>query len=275
MIDKLEIILQIITGMGGILAVIGSTRQITCLSLVGGIVGILGSASTFILGKKLNKIREKKLKEKEKINLYRNVFKVIFPQIQNQIDIFVKMFKATSTTKPSFSDNNLENLFSYHFFNSIEKLDFKFDAPIYYLESDKPHVAWEEYLFIEMKKFNDELVKARDLIISANIGAIELTNIVFDILKGIKNYCSIYSCIKDPQMTDSIAMLFKDKYFFYDKSWVVKYAEHLFLLAKLNNLYNEIKTIHHNFYWKDDQLPKLGSAIRKKEYLKFPPLVKS
>ena len=120
------------------------------LNLITEIIGIL--VTILLIDQAL---RSKEKREKDKI--IKSAF-VQFKRPANEfLYLLLRIYKATCESKPENLNNNYKDIFSTnHFFETIQYLDFKLEAPVI------PRQQWSQYVYNEVTNFKKEIDKILD-----------------------------------------------------------------------------------------------------------------
>lgn len=189
------------------------------------------------------------INRKREINKYR---KIAFQQLQREInehlDMFIRMLKATVTSKPSKEYKTVEEFFDENYFNSIAYLDVQKLAPISYADiSRSQRVLWKVYLEIHTNQFIEALNRTIDrygIYLDSNTVDIaeQLINSYF--FRRMKFGFHDFSSPSDQEITKEYTKLF----------------------TQLINEYNQTvdndsrKIIIDRGLWAENMLPKIGDS---------------
>lgn len=127
----------------------GELKSFT-LNLITEIIGIL--VTILLIDRAL---RSKEKREKDKI--IKSAFVQFKRPAKNVLNLLVKIYKATCESKPEKLTTNYKDLFSTNlFFETIQYLDFKLEAPVV------PKQQWSQYIYNEVTNFKKEIDKILD-----------------------------------------------------------------------------------------------------------------
>lgn len=218
------------------------------LNLFTEIVGIL--LVVFLIDRIINRNRNK---EKER---YENIaIKQFRIPLIHQILFLLKLYKASTLTKPEKITDQIDNLFPEDFFKQIVYLDFSKDAP------QLPAVQYLDYCVQEIKRFKESISRTLEKY------SIYLSPDIIELIENILNSHFIFfmmqlTRIREIDKSEGIKRQYN---FFMGYRMDTIIREYIDLMksfiTKVNSHLSSDNKIHiSTTVWRDDNAPSLGSG---------------
>lgn len=192
----------------------------------------------------------------EKLKFERIALRQLKIPLNRQLDLLVKIYKASTINKPNIKINKIELLFTDDFYAEISNFDFSKTAPVI------PEQEWMDYIQNEVKNFDSLLNGVIEKY------SIYLDSVVIDILEELNNssFSSFLKQIPNIRYVDRTKGINR-KYVFLGaegmKSMIENYISNLCKIIEIYNLSvvnseGMIKLSEDT--WREDVSPKIGSA---------------